>query len=133
MGNSDYSFTRTLEHSTFEDMLGQVTAALAEEGFGVLTEIDVSATLKKKLDVDFRQYRIFGACNPTLAHRALQLDANVGVLLPCNVVVQEAPQGNVSVTIVNPQAMFESIKDPALAPIAREAQRRLDRVMRALH
>ena len=97
-----YGYEKTLENETFNGTIRKVTEALRTEGFGVLTEIDVSQTLKKKLDVDFRRYVIFGACNPTLANQALEVEPQIGLLLPCNVVVQEAPDGGVTVSIADP-------------------------------
>lgn len=107
-------------------------AALKAEGFGVLTEIDVRDTMKKKLDVDFRRYVILGACNPPLAHKALSADLEVGLLLPCNVVVYEVDDVTSTVSIVNPGAMAAMLADPAFNAIATEAQARLDRVAAAL-
>jgi uncharacterized protein (DUF302 family) len=124
-----YGFERRLEGVSFEQVLERVTAALKKEGFGVLTEIDVKATLKKKLDVDFRRYVILGACNPSLAHRALASEPQIGLLLPCNVVVQEAPEGGVVVSIADPRAMFTMVDNAAVAPVAAEAEERLRRVI----
>lgn len=115
----------------FETALARVTEALKAEGFGVLTEIDVQATLKKKLDVDFRQYRILGACNPPLAYRALTAAPEVGLLLPCNVVVAETAEG-VEVSLVDPLGMLGVVRRPELEPVAAEARARLDRVAQAL-
>jgi uncharacterized protein (DUF302 family) len=116
----------------YDEAVAKVTAALAEEGFGVLTEIDVKATLKKKLDADFRRYVILGSCNPQLAHRALSSEIDVGLLLPCNVIVYEADGGGSVVSILDPLAMMEFTGNPALDPVAREARERLDRVAAAL-
>ncbi len=127
-----YGFERHLAHATFEEAVEKVTVALKREGFGVLTQIDVKDTLKKKLDVDFRRYMILGACNPSLAHQALTVDPQIGLLLPCNVVVQEAPQGGVIVSIADPRSMFTLVKTPALTPIVDEADTRLRRVASAL-
>lgn len=124
-----YGFERHLEHATVDEALERVTAALKREGFGVLTQIDVKDTLKEKLDVDFRQYLILGACNPSLAHKALRTDPQIGLLLPCNVVVQEAVDGGVVVSIADPRAMFTVVDNPALVPIVDEADQRLRRVM----
>lgn len=109
----------------------RVTAALKEEGFGVLTEIDVKATLRQKLGVEFRDYVILGACNPPLAHRALQADLDVGLLLPCNVAVYTDGSDSV-VTIVDPIAMLDASDNAALRPVADEAKARLARVLQRL-
>jgi uncharacterized protein (DUF302 family) len=127
-----YGFARTLERTTFTAAVARVTSALQAEGFGVLTEIDVAATLRKKLDVTFRPYVILGACNPTLAHRALQAEPQIGLLLPCNVVVQEVAGAGVTVSIADPKAMFTMVDNPAVSPVAEEADARLRRVMAAL-
>lgn len=111
----------------FDTAIARVTEALSEEGFGVLSDIDVSATLKKKIDVPFHAYRILGACNPELAYQALQLDDTVGALLPCNVVVQEAGEG-VSVDIAKPEAMFRATDSRALESVMHDADQRLRRV-----
>lgn len=124
-----YGFERRLAGTTFEHAVEKVTAALKSEGFGVLTEIDVTATLKKKLDVDFRRYVILGACNPKLAHRALEAEPQIGLLLPCNVVVQEAPEGGVVVSIADPRAMFTVVDNAAVASVAAETEERLRRVI----
>jgi uncharacterized protein (DUF302 family) len=116
----------------FEAVLKRVTEALKTEGFGVLTEIDVKDTLKTKLDVDFRPYKILGACNPSLAHRALTAAPGVGLLLPCNVTVAQMDDGRVQVSIVDPLAMMSIISDDQLRPIAQEARERLNRVLAAL-
>jgi uncharacterized protein (DUF302 family) len=115
----------------YEEAVERVTAALKEEGFGVLTEIDVKATLKKKLDADFRKYAILGACNPPLAHRALNTELEIGLLLPCNVIVYEEDGGSV-VSIVDPLSMLGVVQSPELQPVADEAGARLERVARTL-
>ncbi len=107
-------------------------AALAEEGFGVLTEIDVKETLKKKLDVDFRPYTILGACNPPLAHRALQAEEQIGLMLPCNVVVQESADGGSIVAALDPLVAMQSVGNPELEPTAKEVTDKLRRVVGAL-
>ena len=127
-----YGFEQQLDHATVDEALERVTAALKGEGFGILTQIDVKDTLKKRLDIDFRRYLILGACNPSLAHRALSADPQIGLLLPCNVVIQEAPAGGVIVSIADPRAMFTVVDNPALAPIVDEADERLRRVAAAL-
>jgi len=127
-----YGFEKRLEHTTVAGALDRVAAALKTEGFGILTQIDVKDTLRKKIDVDFRPYLILGACNPTLAHRALTIDPQIGLLLPCNVVIQEAPGDGVVVSIADPRAMFTVVDNPALAPIVDEVDERLRRVARLL-
>lgn len=128
---TELGFTVVLQ-TDYESAIAQVTEALKGEGFGVLTEIDVKATLKKKLDVDFRPYKILGACNPSLAHRALTIAPEVGLLLPCNVTVAQVSEGMVEVSLVNPMVMLGAAANPALTPIAVEAQERLVRVAAAL-
>jgi uncharacterized protein (DUF302 family) len=127
-----YGFERHLQHATFDSALEKVTAALKQEGFGVLTQIDVKDTLKKKLDVDFRRYIILGACNPHLAQKALSLESQIGLLLPCNVVVQEGPDAGVTVSIADPRAMFSLVDNPRLTPIVDDADSRLRRVIASL-
>jgi uncharacterized protein (DUF302 family) len=119
-------------NSTFDETLTRVTAALKAEGFGVLTEIDVKETLKKKLDVDFRPYKILGACNPPLAYRALSAVPEAGLLLPCNVTVSYVEDNVTEVGIVDPLSMLGLIRHPDLEPVAEEARARLDRVAAAL-
>ena len=116
----------------FETALDRVTEALKSEGFGVLTEIDVRATLKNKLDVDFRPYKILGACNPPLAYRALSNAPEVGLLLPCNVTVSLEDDGRVLVSLVNPMSMMGVLGGSELEAVADEAGERLERVARAL-
>ncbi len=119
-------------NTNFDDALTRVAAALKTEGFGVLTEIDVKETLKKKLDVDFRPYKILGACNPPLAYRALSAAPEVGLLLPCNVVVSYIEDNVTEVSIVDPLSMLGFVQHPDLEPVAEEARARLDRVAAAL-
>jgi uncharacterized protein (DUF302 family) len=126
-----YHLTKLSDRS-FDDTVAAVTRALADQGFGVLTEIDVRATLKKKLDVDFRPYKILGACNPAFAHQALQLEDKVGTMLPCNVVVQQQQDGGVEVSAVDPVASMQAISNPALAGIARQVRDRLQKVVEAI-
>jgi uncharacterized protein (DUF302 family) len=126
----DYAF-RTKLDLPYEEAIQKVMAALKQEGFGVLTEIDVKATLKKKIDADFRKYAILGACNPPLAHRALTADLEIGLLLPCNVIVYEEDGGSV-VSIVDPISMLSVVENPNLQAVADEARVRLERVAKAL-
>lgn len=126
-----YYFSKTLQMSP-EQAIPHVTAALAAKGFGVLTTIDVSATLKKKLGVDFRPYTILGACNPSFAHKALQSEDKIGTMLPCNVVVQEVGKGRVEVSAVDPVASMQAVENPKLAPIAGEVRELLKEVVAGL-
>jgi len=126
----EYGFTRTLKGVPHEAARRRIEAALKEEGFGVLTEIDVKATLKAKLNADFRNYVILGACNPALAHQALSADPGVGLLLPCNVVVTQDDQGNAVVAILDPEAMLQVMRDSSrLKAPMREARERLQRAL----
>ncbi|MCS7247497.1 MAG: DUF302 domain-containing protein [Anaerolineales bacterium] len=115
----------------YEEAIDKVTQALKAEGFGVLTSIDVQKTMKEKLNADFRKYAILGVCNPPLAHQALTLRPEVGLLLPCNVIVYEEGQHTI-VSIIDPLSMINVIQDPALEPVAREAYTRLKRVAEEL-
>jgi len=124
----EYAFSALLDTS-YEDAVSRVTDALKEEGFGVLTEIDVKSTLKKKLDVDFRKYVILGACNPPYAHRTLQADLDVGLLLPCNVIVYETNEKKAYVSAFNPVSALEVIKSEELRKIAKEVSEKLKRVI----
>ena len=124
----EYAFSAILDTS-YEDAVSRVTDALKEEGFGVLTEIDVKSTLKKKLDVDFRKYVILGACNPPYAHRTLRADLDVGLLLPCNVIVYETDDKKAYVSALNPVSALEVIKSEELIKIAREVSEKLKRVV----
>jgi uncharacterized protein (DUF302 family) len=127
----DYALTRRVAGSV-EEVAGRVRAALAEQGFGVLTEIDVQATLEKKLDIHRRPYLILGACNPPLAHRALEAEPPVGVLLPCNVTVFEGQDGATYVQAIAPEAMFRVVANPAMGPIVQEVDGRLRRALAAV-
>ena len=124
----EYAFSTVLDAS-YEDAVSKVTDALKEEGFGVLTEIDVKSTLKKKLGVDFRKYVILGACNPPYAHRTLQADLDVGLLLPCNVIVYETDDKKAYVSAFNPVSALEVIKSEELTKIAEEVSEKLKRVL----
>ena len=119
-----FGIQRTFDRS-FDEVLAQVPEALKTQGFGVLTEIDVQATLKKKLDVDFRRYRILGACNPPFAHRALQHSLDVGMLLPCNVIVYETDDGKTVVSAVDPMQTMAAQAEPGLRPIAEQVREKL--------
>ncbi len=128
-----YYFNTILKDTSFEEAIDKVTAALKEEGFGVLTEIDVQATLKKKIDVDFKKYRILGACNPHFAYKALQSEDKIGVFLPCNVIVEENDNGEVEVAAVDPIASMSSVENDSLGGIAVEVQQKMKRVIEALN
>lgn len=127
---SGYSFGKAVTMG-FDAAIERVTQELQKEGFGVLTDIDVKATMKKKLDVDVAPYRILGACNPTLAHQAISAEPEIGALLPCNVVVRE-DAGKVRVEIMDPKAVLKLVSNPAVEGLAAEVRARLDRVLAAL-
>ncbi len=130
--SSPYALQRQVD-LTFEDADRRVREELGKEGFGVLTEIDVRETLKKKLDVDFRPYRILGACNPSLAHQALSAERNIGLLLPCNVIVHaDEEAGTTEVAVIDPVVQLSVADREELAPIADEVRARLARVLEAL-
>ncbi len=129
--NTRYGFGKPLDLK-FDAALERVTQELQKEGFGVLTEIDVAATMKKKLGQELRPYRILGACNPPLAHRALSAEPSIGLLLPCNVVVREDETGKVLVEFMDPNAVLELVNKPEISRLAAEVRTRLERVMRAL-
>ncbi len=126
-----YYFNKTV-NGTFEEVIDKVTQELKKEGFGILTEIDVTATLKKKLDVDFKKYRILGACNPPFAHKALQAEDKIGTMLPCNVIVQEVEAGVIEVAAVNPMASMQAVKNEKLNDIASEITSMLENVIEKL-
>ncbi len=126
-----YHFSKKLQVS-FDEAIDRVMAALQAEGFGVLTEIDVKETLKKKLDVDFRKYRILGACNPTLAYQALQAEDKIGTMLPCNVLVQETDDGQIEVSAIDPVASMQAIDNPALGEVAETVRKKLRDIVDAL-
>lgn len=122
-----YYFSKTL-NTSFEEAIQRTTEELKKEGFGILTEIDVKETLKKKLDVDFRPYKILGACNPPFAYQALQAEEKIGTMLPCNVIVQQKDDG-VEVSAVDPIASMSSIENPKLEEIAKQVQAKLKKVI----
>ena len=129
--SSDYGMQAKM-NVPYEEAVEKATAALKEEGFGVLTEIDVKATLKKKIDADFRRYMILGACNPNLAHQALQSELEIGLLLPCNVIVYETGEGQSMVSVVNPMAMMGVTDSKELQDVAEQANAKLSRVVEKL-
>jgi uncharacterized protein (DUF302 family) len=126
-----YYFSKTL-NVPFDEAVERVTQELKKEGFGILTDIDVKATLKKKLNVEFKKYRILGACNPPFAYRALQKEDKIGTMLPCNVIVQEHGEGSVEVSAIDPVASMQAIHNPELHDIAKEIQAKLKAVIGSL-
>lgn len=126
-----YYHEKTLKNISFEEAIQKVTEALKDQGFGILTEIDVKETLKEKLDEDFRPYRILGACNPPFAHKALLAEDKIGAMLPCNVIVQQSDDG-VEVAAVDPVASMQAVDNKDLAEIAKEIQSRLKSVIESL-
>ena len=126
-----YYFSKTVT-SSFDETVAKVTAELNKEGFGVLTDIDVKKALKEKLDVDFKRYRILGACNPAFAHEALQVEDKIGTMLPCNVIVQEISAGVVEVAAIDPIASMQAIDNAKLKSVAEQVQAQLKRVIAAL-
>ena len=123
-----YYFSKVVTLS-FDDAIEKVIAELKKEGFGVLTDIDVKQTLKKKLDVDFKKYRILGACNPPFAYKALQVEDKIGTMLPCNVIVQEIDEGKVEVAAIDPVASMLAVANPALKDVAERVQAKLKEVI----
>ncbi len=126
-----FGMQRTLDQG-FDEVLARIPEALKTEGFGILTEIDVQATLKKKLDVDFRRYRILGACNPPFAHQALQHSLEIGTLMPCNVIVYETDDGKTVVSAVDPVQTMAAQSDPKVLPLAEQVQQKLRRALDAI-
>jgi uncharacterized protein (DUF302 family) len=129
--NMNYYFSKTIEVS-FDTAVEKTTQALKNEGFGILTEIDIKTTLKKKLDVNFKKYTILGACNPPYAHKALQAEDKIGTMLPCNVIVQEVADGKSEVAAVNPLASMQAVENTALEEIATEIAEKLKSVIESL-
>ncbi|MBC7942140.1 MAG: DUF302 domain-containing protein [Chitinophagaceae bacterium] len=129
---SSYGFQCVLQHMGFDLAVTRVTEALKAEGFGVLTDIDVQATMKSKLGIDTPRYRILGACNPKLAHRALVAEPDIGLMLPCNVVVREASEGGLVVGFMDPVAVMQMTSNPEVAAVAQEVRQRLERVRSAI-
>lgn len=126
-----YYFSKTVTDD-FDTAIEKVTDELKKEGFGVLTQIDVQDTLKKKLDVNFRKYRILGACNPTFAHEALIVEDKIGAMLPCNVIVQEHDNGEVEISAVDPVASMMAVNNDALGTVATQVREKLNRVINSL-
>ncbi|MCW7541393.1 DUF302 domain-containing protein [Aquabacterium sp. A7-Y] len=123
-----YGFSARMDNKPFDEVVTQVTAALREEGFGVLSDLDIQAAMREKLGATMPRYRILGACNPPLAHSALQAEPDIGLLLPCNVVVREDAEGQVTVSFIDPDRMVELVHKPEIDDVAREAKERLQRV-----
>jgi uncharacterized protein (DUF302 family) len=126
-----YYFSKTLE-TDFNEATQRVTEGLKEEGFGILTEIDVKATLKKKMGVEFRKYKILGSCNPPFAYTALLAEDKIGLMLPCNVIVQETPEGKTEVAAIDPVASMRAIENPELEAVGAEVREKLKRVIAGL-
>jgi uncharacterized protein (DUF302 family) len=126
-----YYFGKKVKGS-FDEIIEKVTSSLKSEGFGILTEIDVKQTLKKKLDVDFREYKILGACNPSFAYQALKAEDKIGTMLPCNVIVQEIEQGEVEVAAIDPVASMKAVDNRNLLEIAKQVQQKLQHVVSSL-
>ncbi|HUH46814.1 MAG TPA: DUF302 domain-containing protein [Arenibacter sp.] len=125
----NYYFSTRIVGITFEEAVIKITDALKKEGFGVLTEIDMKATLKDKLNVDFRNYKILGACNPPMAHKALQTEDKIGTMLPCNVIVQERESGTIEIAAVDPAASMLAIKNDQLIAVAEAVRDKLKKVI----
>lgn len=123
-----YYFNKTLNED-FNSVIERVTEELKNEGFGILTEIDVKETLKKKLDIDFKKYKILGACNPPYAHKGLEAEDKIGTMLPCNVIVQEIEEGTVEVAAINPLTSMQAVENEELKEIAEEITTRLEHVI----
>lgn len=128
----NYYYSKLLTNVTFDEAIAKITEALKGEGFGILTEIDIKATLKKKLDVDFYNYKILGACNPPFAYKALLAEDKIGTMLPCNVIVQEKVEGEVEVSAVDPVASMQAIQNKELHDIAIEIRGRLQKIIEKL-
>ena len=124
-----YYFSKVLDNVSYQDAIELVSEALKKEGFGILTQIDVKDTLKKKIDVDFRNYIILGACNPHFAHKALLAEGKLGAFLPCNVVVEELDNGSIEVSIVDPAVMMSSIENKSLERLAEDVRSKLQNVL----
>jgi len=132
MTNASYGYTKNLGKVDFDGVITRVEAALKTEGFGILTEIDVKGTLKKKIDVDFRKYKILGACNPKMAHHALTVEPLIGLLLPCNVIVMEEDDGTVTVSAAKPSELFKIVENAEMTGVAAEVDGMIQRVVDAI-
>ena len=131
MQSAKYAFSKVV-HSSYEETLDRVVEELKNKGFGVLTEIDVKATLKKKLDVDFKPYKILGACNPPFAYKALQAEEQIGLMLPCNVIVYVNDEGETVVSAIDPKASMQAVENESLGAIARAVEEKLKQVIAAV-
>jgi len=127
-----YYINKTLKNISFEEGIARITESLKNEGFGILTEIDLKATLKKKLNVDFYNYKILGACNPPFAYEALQAEDKIGTMLPCNVIVQEKKPGEIEISAVDPMASMQAVENEDLGNLAKEVKNRLEKCIKAL-
>ena len=127
-----YYINKTLKNISFEDCIARITESLKNEGFGILTEIDLKATLKKKLDVDFYNYKILGACNPGFAYKALLAENKIGTMLPCNVIVQEKKPGEIEISAVDPMASMQAVESENLGDLAKEVKKKLENCINAL-
>ncbi len=127
-----YYINKTLKNISFEDGIARITESLKNEGFGILTEIDLKATLKKKLDVDFYNYKILGACNPGFAYKALLAENKIGTMLPCNVIVQEKKPGEIEISAVDPMASMQAVESENLGDLAKEVKKKLENCINAL-
>lgn len=128
----NYCFSKVLKGKSFDEAIEAVTAELKKEGFGILNEIDLKATLKNKIDVDFKKYKILGACNPHFAHKALLAEDKIGLFLPCNVIVEEHENGEVEVSAIDPMASMSSVQNETLGTLAAEVQAKLKKVIENL-
>lgn len=128
----DYYYSKNLEDISFDEVIEKVTQVLKDEGFGILTEIDVKETLRNKLDVDFNPYKILGACNPPFAYKVLQAENKIGTMLPCNIIVQNNQDGTVEVSAVNPVASMQAVNNDDLAEIAQTINQKLQTVIKNL-
>ena len=127
-----YYINKTLKNISFEEGIAKITESLKNEGFGILTEIDLKETLKKKLDVDFYNYKILGACNPPFAYEALQSEDKIGTMLPCNVIVQEKKPGEIEISAVDPMASMQAIENQDLGDLAKKVKTKLENCIKAL-
>jgi len=128
----NYYINKTLKGISFEEGISRITASLKNEGFGILTEIDLKATLKKKLDVDFYNYKILGACNPAFAYEALKAEDKIGTMLPCNVIVQEKKSGEIEISAVDPMASMQAVENKDLGSLAHQVKIKLENCIKAL-